>query len=108
MQRVHRFYIVMELCDAGSVNDLQLICEIEFSEEEVCDLIASTLLGLDFLHKNEVVHRDVKAGNILLTRAGQAKLGDFGVSARMTNGKKRNTVIGTPFWMAPEGRSLCI
>ena len=97
------FCSVMELCDAGSVNDLQLICELEFNEEEVCDLIASTLLGLDFLHRNDVVHRDVKAGNILLTKAGQAKLGDFGVSARIVGGKKRHTVIGTPFWMAPEG-----
>mmetsp|Transcript_11453 Transcript_11453/g.13134 ORF Transcript_11453/g.13134 Transcript_11453/m.13134 type:complete len:426 (+) Transcript_11453:267-1544(+) len=96
-------FIIMELCDAGSVNDLMQICEIQFEEPVIKEMIASALLGLEYLHANNIIHRDVKAGNLLLTREGQVKLGDFGVSARLSeDGQRRKTVIGTPFWMAPE------
>uniref|UniRef100_A0A7S2RNI8 non-specific serine/threonine protein kinase n=1 Tax=Mucochytrium quahogii TaxID=96639 RepID=A0A7S2RNI8_9STRA len=98
-----RIWIVMELCIAGSVNDLIHICQIRFNEEEIRVICASVLLGLHYLHINKMIHRDVKAGNILITDDGHIKLADFGVSAQLTsNQSKRRTVIGTPFWMAPE------
>jgi len=96
-------WIVMELAEAGSVNDVMHICDIALEEGLIKILIASALLGLEYLHSKRMIHRDIKAGNILLTRNGQAKLADFGVSAQLsTLNSRRNTVIGTPFWMAPE------
>ena len=61
------------------------------------------LRGLQYLHEAKLIHRDLKAGNILLTRDGAAKLADFGVSAQLSSTmSKRRTVIGTPYWMSPE------
>ncbi|NWV34441.1 PAK3 kinase, partial [Grantiella picta] len=61
------------------------------------------LQGLDFLHSNHVIHRDVKSYNILLGTDGSIKLADFGLSAQLTpEQNQRSSVIGTSWWMAPE------
>ncbi|XP_071804281.1 serine/threonine-protein kinase 3-like isoform X2 [Asterias amurensis] len=96
-------WIVMEYCGAGSVSDIMRRRSKTLTEDEVATILQSTLKGLEYLHFMRKIHRDIKAGNILLNNDGFAKLADFGVAGQLTDTMaKRNTVIGTPFWMAPE------
>lgn len=98
-------HIVMENCGGGSLADLLAVCGVTLMEEEIADVAACALLGLRYLHASKLIHRDLKAGNILLTEDGAAKLADFGVSAQLGNSfSQRRTVIGTPYWMSPEVR----
>ncbi|XP_062951926.1 serine/threonine-protein kinase 4 isoform X3 [Cynocephalus volans] len=96
-------WIVMEYCGAGSVSDIIRLRNKTLAEDEIATILQSTLKGLEYLHFMRKIHRDIKAGNILLNTEGHAKLADFGVAGQLTDTMaKRNTVIGTPFWMAPE------
>ncbi|XP_026520818.1 serine/threonine-protein kinase 4 isoform X2 [Notechis scutatus] len=96
-------WIVMEYCGAGSVSDIIRLRNKTLMEDEISTIMQSTLKGLEYLHFMRKIHRDIKAGNILLNTEGHAKLADFGVAGQLTDTMaKRNTVIGTPFWMAPE------
>lgn len=93
----------MEYCGAGSVSDIMRLRKKTLTEDEISTVLSDTLKGLEYLHLRRKIHRDIKAGNILLNSEGHAKLADFGVAGQLTDTMaKRNTVIGTPFWMAPE------
>lgn len=99
-------WLVLELCSGGSLNDLleELNNQDErLSEDEIKAIVSYCLLGIKHLHTNLSIHRDIKPGNILLTKSGKVKLGDFGISAQLSEKTmKRRTVVGSPFYMAPE------
>ena len=73
-----------------------------FTEIEIASFIEMVLKGLIFLHDLKIMHRDIKAQNILLTEDGGAKLGDFGVGAQLTEGEYRHSKKGSPYWMSPQ------
>uniref|UniRef100_A0A8C4X9Q1 non-specific serine/threonine protein kinase n=1 Tax=Erpetoichthys calabaricus TaxID=27687 RepID=A0A8C4X9Q1_ERPCA len=101
-----QLWLVLELCNGGSVTDLikgLLMRGQRLDEAVISYILYGALLGLQHLHNNRIIHRDVKGNNILLTTEGGVKLVDFGVSAQLTSARlRRNTSVGTPFWMAPE------
>ncbi|XP_077480286.1 myosin-IIIa isoform X2 [Stigmatopora argus] len=101
-----QLWLVLELCNGGSVTDLakgMLKRGERMDEAIVAFILDQALMGLQHLHVNHTIHRDVKGNNILLTTHGGIKIVDFGVSAQLTNTRlRRNTSVGTPFWMAPE------
>lgn len=99
-----RVWIAMELAQGGSVRTLMKASKGGVLEEKYIVLIVrEVLLGLSYLHKSAIIHRDIKAANILITAVGKVMICDFGVSAlSATTSSKRNTLMGTPNWMAPE------
>ncbi|KAF8561535.1 hypothetical protein P879_06431 [Paragonimus westermani] len=98
-----RLWMFLELCSGGALDSIMNSLDKPLTEPQIRFVSREVLCGLGFLHENLIIHRDMKAGNILLTASNEIKLADFGVSARLSNEKqKRSTFIGTPYWMAPE------
>ncbi|KAF8813599.1 Pkinase-domain-containing protein, partial [Phlegmacium glaucopus] len=99
-----RVWIVMEFAQGGSVLSLMKASRNGCLEERyVSVIVREVLIGLSYLHRVPVIHRDMKAANILVTATGKVMICDFGVSALLaTTSSKRNTLTGTPYWMAPE------
>ncbi|KAI8910040.1 kinase-like domain-containing protein [Powellomyces hirtus] len=96
-------WILTDYCGAGSVSDCMELTQATLTEAQVAVVVGAALEGLAFLHSRSVVHRDLKSANILLTDAGEVRIADFGVSERLTVAVgARRTVVGTPYWMAPE------
>ncbi|XP_059974592.1 serine/threonine-protein kinase TAO3 [Mesoplodon densirostris] len=94
----HTAWLVMEYC-LGSASDLLEVHKKPLQEVEIAAITHGALQGLAYLHSHALIHRDIKAGNILLTEPGQVKLADFG-SASVAS--PANSFVGTPYWMAPE------
>ncbi|XP_042010191.1 serine/threonine-protein kinase BLUS1-like isoform X1 [Salvia splendens] len=103
----HNLWVVMPFMAEGSCLHLMKIAYQEgFEESAIGSILKETLKALEYLHHNGNIHRDVKAGNILMDSNGEVKLADFGVSSCMFDRgdrqRSRNTFVGTPCWMAPE------
>ncbi|XP_052120283.1 serine/threonine-protein kinase 10 isoform X2 [Frankliniella occidentalis] len=98
-----KLWMLIEYCDGGALDSIMVELEKPLKEPTIAFVCQQMCEGLKFLHSNKVIHRDLKAGNVLLTMAGGVKLADFGVSTRNKYTlQKHDTFIGTPYWMAPE------
>ena len=102
--REAQLWLGLELMEAGSLSDLNAACGIVLLEDEAQEVAAAVLLALAYLHDEaRVIHRDVKGANVLLDRTGRVKLADFGVASQLGHtASRRISIIGSPYWMAPE------
>lgn len=94
--------IAMELMDAGCLTEI-LGPDIDFPETHIAYVCKNVLTALSYLHRNNKLHRDIKSDNVLMNTKGEIKLADFGFAVGLTQEEnRRKSVVGTPFWMAPE------
>ena len=101
-RKSNTLWLILEYCASGSVIDLMLSMNRTFNEIEVASIMEMVLKGLIDIHKKNLIHRDIKGANILLSENGVAKIGDFGVGVRLVNEKNRNSKKGSPYWMSPQ------
>uniref|UniRef100_A0A665TGX6 non-specific serine/threonine protein kinase n=1 Tax=Echeneis naucrates TaxID=173247 RepID=A0A665TGX6_ECHNA len=99
----NKLWIMIEFCPGGAVDATMLELDRGLTEPQIKVVCRQMLEALDYLHSMKIIHRDLKAGNILLMLDGDIKLADFGVSAKNNKTlQRRDSFIGTPYWMAPE------
>ncbi|XP_047463437.1 serine/threonine-protein kinase 10 [Mugil cephalus] len=99
----NNLWIMIEFCPGGAVDAIMLELDRGLTEPQIKVVCRQMLEALQYLHSMKIIHRDLKAGNILLMLDGDIKLADFGVSAKNTKTlQRRDSFIGTPYWMAPE------
>jgi len=98
-------WLVMDFMENGSLTEIlnQYSNGVQMQERDITFVCREVLIGLKYIHELQIIHRDIKSDNILVSRKGEIKITDFGFSARLDPGhQKRNTIVGTPYWMAPE------
>ena len=94
-------WLIIEYCSFGSTIDLMLAMNRMYTEVEVATIIKMVLQGLIMIHEKNLIHRDIKGANILLSEDGYAKLGDFGVGTKLEE-DFRKSKKGSPYWMSPQ------
>eukprot|EP01125_Pyxidicula_operculata_P020160 TRINITY_DN73_c0_g1_i1.p1 TRINITY_DN73_c0_g1~~TRINITY_DN73_c0_g1_i1.p1 ORF type:complete len:1023 (-),score=327.02 TRINITY_DN73_c0_g1_i1:528-3596(-) len=100
----NHLWVAMEYMDGGCLTDiLEEFENVPLTEEQISYICRQTLEGLAYIHSLNRIHRDIKSDNLLLNTEGAVKIADFGYAAQLTDNKeKRKTIVGTPYWMAPE------
>ncbi|XP_043533250.1 uncharacterized protein LOC122540959 isoform X2 [Chiloscyllium plagiosum] len=94
--------IEMEYADGGTLAQYLAQQDQELEEQQILNLFHQMVAAIYYLHKHNVLHRDLKTANLFLTKRGEVKLGDFGVAKVMMTGSEAHTILGTPFYISPE------
>lgn len=101
LSKSSELWVIMEYMEGGALTDI--IDNNTLTEDQIAAISLETCKGLQHLHQQKIIHRDIKSDNVLLDFHGRVKITDFGFCAKLTEQKnKRATMVGTPYWMAPE------